>query len=481
MSNKAVILCGLLGVLFGQTVAAQRPLHSILGSGPFDRYGSSLLEMGDLNGDDAPEFAIGTTVGRVDVIDGSNGLVLFSLLGVANEDFGYAMARMGDVDGDNVPDLAVGAPSFSDASRAGRVVVFSGATQAILYTINGGAPGDRFGFSLTARDFTGDHIKELVIGAPGRDTPATDAGEVVLVNGVTGTIMLSYAGSQTGEVLGSSVATIRSLDADPIPELIVGAPGGNQPFVGSFFGGTGEVRVLSGASLTLLFVLQGESAEDSFGFAVTVTSDLDGDQLPEVVVGSPGSDEGPGADVGVVRVFSSSSRSLLRIFPGRESGERYGEIIANLGNLDGQGGWELAIGSPTYGEVLSGRVEVIDVATRKIVHEVMSTQVLHGIGKSIARSSGYGEDKFGEYYCGIAGTSPAGIFAGEVRCYTLGRGLYGAAPRGTVGLGVGGPFAILKVNGRSHENKGHLVPVKKGAPFHIAMRQVPFAPGPRDL
>ncbi len=473
MQRNFHALIVLVSVITGSTVGAQTPLHTLAGTAPLERFGAAVVEVGDLNADDAPEIAVATGGGRVDVFDGSTGQRLFFISGANNTDFGHALAAMGDVNGDSVFDFAVAAPAFSDPSLPGEVFVYSGANGALIYSVLGAAPGDRFGFAMAALEITGDRVRDLVVGSPGSDVPVTDAGKVELVEGVTGSILLSAIGSQPTENFGHGIAKIPDIDGDGHRDILVGAPGGNQPPMTIFFGGTGEVQLISGLTFNSLLLLQGFHGEDLFGSAVAPCPDVDGDGLPDIVVGAPGMDDGVGADAGVVLVYGSVSGHLERGFRAREAGERFGEIVVNVGDLNGDGFAEFAVGSPLYGASLSGRVQVIDAVSGQTTAEFFGTTALEGVGKSVGLSLGYGSDRLGEIYIGATGARPVGILSGELRSYSFGRGLYGSLPQGGVGANTGGPFHILRVNGQGGGKRRHHVQVPLGTSFSVTLEQPP--------
>jgi len=95
--------------------------------------------------------------------------------------------------------------------------------------------------------------------------------------------------------------------------------------------------------------------QDHFGHAVACTEDLDGDGRRELLVGSPGDDDG-GLNRGAVWILfldpSGSVRAQQKVsqtaggFPATlRNSDNFGSALASLGDLDGDGTVEVAVGA----------------------------------------------------------------------------------------------------------------------------------------
>lgn len=153
---------------------------------------------------------------------------------VNSDSFGYSVAGIGDVNGDNVPDLAVGAYGFDpvnpDAapatmSGAGATYVLFGRTTGTLqntvgltdadgYRIDGLKAGDRFGRQVGAiGDFDGNGVRDLVASGDFASRTAT-TGAVGEAQTLTATVT-KPAGS-TAPVATGTVAFTRN-GGDTVP------------------------------------------------------------------------------------------------------------------------------------------------------------------------------------------------------------------------------------------------------------------------
>jgi hypothetical protein len=238
--------------------------------------------------------------------------------GIANgERFGRACTGLGDVDGDGVPDIAVGSRSDQDG----------GTDAGAVYVV------------LMNRDLTPKSALKLGPGSGGVPT----------------------AWVNSGDMFGYGVAGIGDLDGDGTPDLAITSPNAEPAGVPTtanrgalficFLQPDGSARAVTRIDDTSgLPLLNG----DSCGQGCAHLGDLDGDGLPELGLGAPGTDD-QGFNRGVVHVVSlRTDGTLLRTTAlGQGAAPSLvlddidnfgGRGLARLGDLDGDGSIEVAVG-----------------------------------------------------------------------------------------------------------------------------------------
>lgn len=307
---------------------------------PSGGFGSALASPGDLMGDGRTELAVGIPgfdgksedQGAVDILflrsDGSSESH-FRIASRENgfsgdldrfDSFGRGLAFLGDLDGDSVNDLAVGAPGDDDGKpRAGALwILFLSAEGTVkahqkIGALTGGFSGelnskDEFGSSVAlVGDLDGDGFPEVAVGAPRDDGGGNGRGVVWLLSlNPDGSVrqtrkISSLEGGFIGPIenkayFGGSLAALGDLDQDGVPDLAVGAPLDGEGGYASgavwilFLKADGTVKSqqkISSAQGGLSTAIHGR---DEFGTAVKAIGDLNGDGTPELAVGAPGTD-----------------------------------------------------------------------------------------------------------------------------------------------------------------------------------------------
>ncbi len=326
-------------------------IHAVQGAAALTEFGTSVTGLGDWDGDSVPDFAIGapredltaTDEGAVHVFSGATGMEIATFNGEANQDqFGFSVSDAGDVNGDGISDLVVGAPRHDvmGTTDAGRVYIFSGADNSQLATADGTEVSGQLGWSVAGvGDVNGDGTPDVVAGARLEDGNGVNSGKIYVFSGVDLSVIVSQNGPSGSAQFGYSVAGAGDVDGDGSPDIVAGAPfdtgGGSE---------AGLVRVMKGSDLAVIHTLTGTSAMTRFGFSVDGGGDIDGDGFADIVVGAP-KDDANGTDAGALTVYSGIDGSLLYTHKGEDANDELGYGVTGLGDVDGDGFPEVAVGA----------------------------------------------------------------------------------------------------------------------------------------
>ncbi|MDX6644759.1 MAG: hypothetical protein QOK40_486 [Miltoncostaeaceae bacterium] len=310
---------------------------------------------------------------------------------------GTTVAVIGDQNGDGRPDLLIGVSQAGNNNQdtSGSVyVLYSAPAPAVVslanlggagYRIDGANAFDQAGTSVAdAGDVNGDHIADILIGAPGVSELRNGSGAVYVLFGGprTGTLNLAQLGTNgfviTGErntdAAGASVASAGDLNGDGAPDFLVGAPGAGgmaKPGAGSVFavfgpkpGDTTEMDLAGLGDPTSNvqgFRVDGATAGDSVGSSVAPVGDQNGDGVPDLAIGMPSQVRNGRSNSGVVYVvFGSRQTSATPINLGRlaakgfevdgaSAADQLGATVAGIGDQNGDGRPDLLMGAPNAG------------------------------------------------------------------------------------------------------------------------------------
>lgn len=288
---------------------------------------------------------------------------------VAGARFGESVAGLGDVNGDGVGDLIIGAPG------ADRVFMLSGATLAVLRTmVDPNGTGNLFGHTVAnAGDVNGDGVDDIAVGAPGP---------------VPGPL--------------------------PLPCALPPCPPPDPAF--------GRAFIFSGSNGALIHTLIPSDEFAGFGVSVASLGDVNGDGVPDVAVGMVPT--GSPSSIGRVYAFSGSNGAVLWEVdePGGKQFPSFGERLASIGDLNGDGRRDLLVSAPFHDVnpdpnvfVLAGRVYLVSGVTGAILRThadpTPADQDLFGSG--IAAVGDQNGDGFEDYAIGEAGKGIVHLINGK--------------------------------------------------------------------
>jgi hypothetical protein len=297
--------------------------------------------------------------------------------------FGKMVAAMDDVDGDGLPEMVVSAPGQWVAPNffQGQVFVFSGATGALLHTLNHPDPADHayFGEGLAALDdVDGDGVGDLVTAAglqPVGENPGQ--GRAFVFSGRSGALIrrLDDPVPQAGAHFGIAVAAAGDVDRDGTTDVLVGATNQRLAEPGRP-GASGQAFLFSGATGQLLRTIDPPEPQDraQFGIAVAGAHDADGDGVPDLLIGAPGQDDTRGA----AYVVSGATGQVVQTLrdPEPRTGA-FGWTLDWARDLDGDGAADAIVGAPlaaVEGRPNQGQAFLFSGRSGRLLHQLRDPQ-----------------------------------------------------------------------------------------------------------
>lgn len=337
LNGFCLLLLLMTGMVFGQS-SMLIPDATFLYSQKEDRVGYWLNRAGDMNGDGWDDWIIGSChadrngyesgaafllLGRAEpdwgsgfYLDNADGI----FVGDLNDYVGYAIGGGGDINGDGYDDVVIGSGGRVDSNpnHTGGVFIVFGKPSPVWVgdsrlrimadvVIQGENPVDLAGIGVEIiGDLNQDGYDEFLVGAPGNDDGADGGGKVYLFLGranwnrymsVT-SANATFVNTSANYSAGYCVDGLGDVNGDQIPDFIIGAPGGN----GKAFVLFGRSNPNWGTAFNLNnadVVFNGERGGDGAGSAVAGAGDVNGDGLDDILISAPGNDEG-GAGSGKV-------------------------------------------------------------------------------------------------------------------------------------------------------------------------------------
>jgi hypothetical protein len=379
-------------------------------------YSSEAASAGDVNGDGLDDVLVGgshvdnngrndsgtayvvfgkatTETVRLGEFDmGTQGSEGFRMDGAFSRDLtGEDVAGLGDVNGDGLSDIAVGAPfsgsvyvvfGKSDPLPIDLLLFDRGVQGSMGYRIDTPSTGRSDGYAVDgAGDFNGDGSPDVIIGVipkPG----SVGSAYVVYGKSSFGSIDVTEPDGQSfrmrgwygGSATGYLVAGVRDVNGDAYDDVVVGAPG-------LFIGSWGEAFVvfgndesdpfdldhIAGRGFRIKGLRRKNAVEgEGVGQAVAAVGDLNRDGLMDIGVGAPAASvDGRMLCGAVYIIYGKKDSTTVRTRRLAAKGFRiYGArayhglfYVAGLGDLDGDGASEIAVGAPGVGGAYKSKID----------------------------------------------------------------------------------------------------------------------------
>ena len=446
---------GTARIYHGGTVPDNTADLTLAGEVSGDRFGCSVGNAGDVNGDGYDDVivgarsndAAGSDAGRAYVFHGGvapDAVADLVFTGeAAGEMFGGAVAGLGDVNGDGYDDVIVGAWGSAVAGiQAGRVYVFHGGPDADARPdaiVNGRAQASNLGVSVSGGgDVNGDGHPDAVAGAQqdaGGRAYVYDLGPVPAAGHRLAGVM---PGASAYDELGNAVGTAGDVNGDGYDDVLVSAWGNDT-------GGTnaGAVHVCfggPGADLVADVTVIGEAASDGFGRSAGTAGDVNGDGYDDVIVGAPFNDAGgDGAGRAYVYFGGPAMDAVADLtLPWPYATDNFGWSVGTAGDVNGDGYDDVVVGAPGYFSYRGTAQVFFGGATPDAVADLalVGARDWDFLGWSVGTAGDVNGDGYGDVVVGALENDAAGSEAGAA--YVL---YGGVSPDATADLTLTGKAA----------------------------------------
>ena len=429
---------------------------------PFGRSGHAYV----LFGDSGPFLAASTPFYGV---DGSNG---FRVSLPINAEFANVIvSSAGDINADGFDDVIVADSTFDghayvvfgNGSVTGPDFDASTLDGTNGFAIESAALGDGAGSSISsAGDINGDGYDDLLIGAPGADTNASQAGDAYVIFGKAGGFLPSISlssldgtngfallGANANDGSGGMVSSAGDFNGDGLSDLVIatsrGDPGGRTD--------AGKVHVVFGTTAGFLPTLalsaldgsngitfNGIDAGDFMGSSVSSIGDFNRDGFDDIVIGARGAETNGNAAGEAYVIYGSasgfgSSFELSALdgsngfaITGIDPGDDLGFAVGSAGDFNGDGFDDIILGAPqadpngsSSGEayVLFGGPEPsqstvsLSGLTNADGFVIEGLQAGNSTGFAVGSAGDFNNDGYDDLIVGAPGAQPDGPSSGE--------------------------------------------------------------------
>lgn len=242
--------------------------------------------------------------------------------------FGQSVARVGDVDADGVPDFVVGSPKInSDPDAIGAAWLVSTRTGKALFEVTDGQPLGAFGEVVAGPgDLDGDGTPDFLVAAPWKVLVAAYSGRTgSLLHTVRGVRSEHHSSSLYLSWMhsGLSACGVGDVNDDGCDDYAVGCMHSTRSRRAP-----GSIWIISGRDGSRLRSMDGKVPDGHYGVSLSTVGDLDGDGGAELALWAPMADA-------PIQIVSIRSGAVLRALRPNGADEAREIQLTGAGDLDG--------------------------------------------------------------------------------------------------------------------------------------------------
>lgn len=274
---------------------------------------------------------------------------------IANAQFGGMVNAQGDLNKDGFKDLIVSSATTAQGTQRGAVEVFYGSrkgpAKTAAWRYEGTMDWAQVGSSPVVADVNGDGWPDLVVGAYNQTGAMPNNGAVLVflgsAKGLPATPSQVLEGPSSNSFFGWKIRALGDFNHDGYADIAVAAIGANDN-LGALYIYQGSA---SGLATTPVSTLTGAGPWTYFGRIFEV-GDTNGDGIPDILVGASSPVAGiPGMAWiyrGSTSGYANTKAETLFAPIALADSDGFGNSVAVLGDVDGDGYPDVAVAAPSY-------------------------------------------------------------------------------------------------------------------------------------